>query len=235
VKYWLLGRRRPILQTQKEKHALEKRRKTEEDCLRGEEVVVSNGTRDTRQTVSSNVADIHSIKMYSVGGREFSIPLSESSVAEITVEDINSIFEQVSDRPACMDSNTAFSESVPLTEYKHINNPENNSDYNLSWLINFKGGELLNADEVQHNRNCTGQEAEETTCPGTSYKCSDHSLSVLYSIPFILTNCTEPSLRCASDSLLRINTFRGFRWAYPFPSSQTLLVRSNLRLQNVFL
>jgi hypothetical protein len=61
-----------------EQNVFGKRRKTESDCLRRQEVVVSVGNRDTRQAVSSNVADMHSIKMYAVDGSEFSVPLSES-------------------------------------------------------------------------------------------------------------------------------------------------------------
>jgi hypothetical protein len=223
-----------------DQNACAKKRKTEEDCLKRQEVLVLNGNWDSRQTISKNTADTRSIKIYALDGNELCIPLSESGVTEITVEDINSIFKQVSERASCTDLNTVFSESIPLTEhsdteYKHINDTENNCDYNLSWLINFKVGALFNADEVKHDHNYKEREVEEITCPGMCSKCSNHSFSVLHSLNFILTDSTEQSLLCANGSFLHINIFPVFMRTYPFPSSQMLPVRSNLHLQNAFL
>jgi hypothetical protein len=114
-----------------------------------------------------------------------------------------------------VDLDTVFSESIPLTEhsgteYKDINDLKNNCDYDLSCFLKFKGGALDNVDEVEQSHNYKGQEVQETACPGMCCKCSDPSLSVLYSLHIVLTDSIEQSLHCASDSFLRINTFPVF-------------------------
>jgi hypothetical protein len=198
-----------------DENACAKRQKTEEDCLKRQEVMFLNGNWNTRRTIYSNIADMDSIEIYVVDVNESCILLSESGVTEMTVEDINSTFKQVSVGATCMDLDTVFSESIPLTEhsgteYKDINDPENNCDYDLSCFLKFKSGALVNVDEVEQSHNYKGQEVQETACPGMCCKCSNHSLSVLYSLHFLLTDCTEQSLHCASDSFLHMNTFPVF-------------------------
>jgi hypothetical protein len=46
-----------------------------------------NGNWDTRQTISPNITDMDSIKIYVVDVNESCILLSESGVTEMTVED----------------------------------------------------------------------------------------------------------------------------------------------------
>jgi hypothetical protein len=169
-----------------------KRRKIEEDSLKRQEAVVLSGNWNTRQTTSSNVADTDSIEIYVVDMKELCVLLNESGVTEMTVEDINSTFKQVSVGATCMELDTVFSESIPLikhsdTEYKAINYPENNCDYDLSCFLEFKVGALVNADEMEQSHNYKG-EVQETACPGMCCKCSNDSLSALYSLYFVLTD-----------------------------------------------
>jgi hypothetical protein len=91
-----------------DQNACAKRRKIEEDCLERQETVVLNGNLDTRQTISSNIADMDSIKIYVIDMKEFCALLNESGVREMTVEDINSTFKQVSVRATCMYLDTVF-------------------------------------------------------------------------------------------------------------------------------
>jgi hypothetical protein len=79
-------------------------------------------------------------------------------------------------------------------------------------LLKFKVGALVNANEVQQSDNCKGQEVQQTPCAGTCCKCSNHSLSVLYSLHFVLTDSTELNLHFAIDSSLHINKFPVFMW-----------------------
>jgi hypothetical protein len=77
---------------------------------------------------------------------------------------------------------------------------------------------------------CNGEEVQETACPGMCCKFSSRSLSVRYSLHFVLTDSAGQSLHCVSDSFRRINEFPVFMWTRPFLSSQTLPARSNLHI-----
>lgn len=59
-------------------------------------------------------------------------------------------------------------------------------DHEFKWLINYNTGALFN--KVDYTK------LEVIACPSMCRKCSNHSLSVLYSLHSILTNSKEQSL-----------------------------------------
>jgi hypothetical protein len=132
------------------------------------EVLVLNGEWTATQTVPSITGETCSLTLPNLGDfNEFSIPCSESTGSEISMEDNDDgTIKHCSEGVERSD----FLESTPITthsdgEYKHINNAENNCDNNLSWLINFKVGSLFNAAEVQSDHIVEGR-VEDTTCSG---------------------------------------------------------------------
>ncbi|XP_021933173.1 uncharacterized protein LOC110836366 isoform X2 [Zootermopsis nevadensis] len=129
------------------------------------------------QTVPLNTTDlqwkIEDIDMY-----ESCTPRNENGGIEITLQNIDTIFKQISDSDIYIVYNSDFSESISLTEhsvteFKH----EDDTDYcdnDLSWLINFKTGASSKAAEIEHDhRNRGGKWAESAysgvckfPCPG---------------------------------------------------------------------
>jgi hypothetical protein len=151
-----------------------KRRKTE-GCVNTENGSLPTGLEavvlDGKCEILSNIADMDNIIILDFDVNEFCIPRSESSETEITLENVNSIVKQGSDRATCMDSNLDFFESITLNEhsdrgYEHINDNENECDDDLSWLINFKVGALFNEVEVEYDHNRKGRKYEEIACQG---------------------------------------------------------------------
>jgi hypothetical protein len=128
-------------------------------------VVVLNGKWDTTKTVPSVIGEVHSN-----GFSEFRVPCSESSGSGISTEDGYCNIKQCSQ----ITEGANFLQTIPINaysegDYEHINDDENNSDENLSWLINFKVGSLFNTDEMQQNHKF-GERVEETSCAGVYLK-----------------------------------------------------------------
>jgi hypothetical protein len=160
-------------------------RRIEEDSVYSEnvslptsiEVVVFNGKWATSPTFCSVFTEIPSVTFQDLdGGSGFVVPSSEGSASEISSEnesseDDNSIFQQCSQGNEYVPSDLDCSKSTTVTshsdaEYKHINDAENKSDGNFSWLINFNVGSLFNGNEMEHDHYHQGISEDENTSPG---------------------------------------------------------------------